>query len=532
MNPRGETPWRRLAAVHWPLALILLTTVVVYLPSLAGPLLGYDDDWLVTRNTILHDPSLGALGRIWLDLSRPTRLVLGAEYLPLRDTNLWLEARLWGLDPGPLRLSQLALYLGAVTALRAALHRAWPAPIAVELATALFALHPVHAESVAWIASRKDVLALLFVALSLRAYVAERRALRWLAPVAIGLACLSKSMSVAAPALLPTLDLLARRRPDWRVLAASVAVAALSLWPHLTVGATMHMVAPPLGGSRLTAALSMGPVWLRYLGLLLYPASLSIVHEVAPLTHLTAASAAGWALLGLWAATGAALWWRRDRPLALVTFVWFAAPLAPVSQIAFPLQNAMADRYAFLSVTALGIAVGAGVNAAVSQLRADWRRAAVLAAALAMGAPASRAAERAALFADEVALFTDAMAKAPGSCVPPYQIGVHRLEHGDVPGAITALEAALARCAPPAETARRATTNLARALVAAGRLADAERVLRAGRAAWPDDPKQLANLMRVVARRGGHAEARSLFDELRRRFPTYLDERGRIPVGP
>jgi len=64
------------------------------------------------------------------------------------------------------------------------------------------------------------------------------------------------------------------------------------------------------------------------------------------------------------------------------------------------------------------------------------------------------------------------------------------------------------------------------------KLADAERVLRAGRAAWPDDPKQLANLMRVVARRGGHAEARALFDELRRRFPTYLDDRERIPVGP
>ncbi len=532
MNRRGASPWRRVAITHWPLALILLTTVLVYLPSLGGPLLGYDDDWLITRNTILRDPSLGALGRIWLDLSGPTRLVLGAEYLPVRDTNLWLEAQLWGLGAGPLRLSQLALYLGAIAAFRAALRRAWPDPVAAELATALFALHPVHAESVAWIASRKDVLALLFVALALRAYGAERRVLRWLAPMAIVAACFSKSMSVVTPALLPTLDLLARRRPDLRVLSASVVAAALCLWPHLTVGGTMQMVGAPLGGSRLTAALSMGPVWLRYLGVLLCPATLSVVHEVAALTRLTAASAAGWALLGLWAVAGAALWWRRDRPLLLVTFLWFAAPLAPVSQIAFPLQNAMADRYAFLSVMALGIGVGAGVSTAVTRLRTGWRRGAVLAATLALGAPASHAAERAALFADTIALFEDAMAKAPGSCVPPTQIGLHRLEHGDLPGATTALEAALIRCAPPDETARRATTHLARAHVAAGRLVEAERVLRAGRAGWPNDPKQLANLMRVLARQGRTKEAYDLFLELQRRFPTYLEDRGRIPVGP
>lgn len=532
MSRWGTSPWRRVALTHWPLALTLLATCLVYLPSLGGPLLGYDDDWLITRNTILHDPSLDALARIWLDLSGPTRLVLGAEYLPVRDTNLWLEARLWGLDAGSLRLSQLGLYLAAITVLRAALRRAWPAPIAAEVATALFALHPVHVESVAWLANRKDILALLFVALALRAYVAERRTLRWLAPVAIGFACLSKSMSVAAPVLLPTLDLLARRRPDLRVLAASVAAAALCLGPHLVVGETMSMVGAPLGGTRLTAALSMGPVWLRYLGLLLYPATLSVVHEVAPLTRLTAASAAGWALLGLWAVAGAALWWRRNQPVPLVTCLWFAAPLAPVSQIAFPLQNAMADRYALLSVMALGIAVGAAVSAAVTRLHPGWRRAAALAAALAMGAPASSAARRAALFSDGVLLFLDAMGKAPGSCVPPYQIGVLLFERGNLPYSIAAFEMVLARCPPPAEVARRATNNLARAYVAEDRLADAERLLRAGRAAWPDDPKQLANLMRVVARRGRHAEAHALLQELQRRFPTYLEKRDRIQVGP
>jgi hypothetical protein len=523
---------RRWLGEYGPLALRLAGCALTYLPSLHGPLLGYDDDWLISRNTILRDPSLDALRSIWLDLSFKTRLVLGAEYLPVRDTSLWLEARLWGLEAGPLRLTQLVLYLAAVTAIRAALRRSWPDRIGVELATAVFALHPVHVESVAWLASRKDILALLFIALSLVAYASDRPSRRWLAPAAILAACLSKSMSVAAPALLVAQDLLAHRRPHWGALGAAVGAAALSLVPHLAVGATVNMVATPLGGSRLTAALSMGPVWLRYLGILVWPPSLSIVHEVAPLTQPTAAAVAGYGLLTIWALLGTWLWWRRGYPLPLVAWLWFAAPLGPVSQIAFPLQNVMADRYAFLSVMALALGVGAAASAVIRRWKRSGPRAVGLVSGVGLAVLGVATARRAALFADEGALFVDAMPKAPHSCLPHYQAGKYWLDRGDLSAAVDALDVVLTRCPPPSGIAQRATNNLARAYVKLERWADAERVLRAGRLAWPDDPTMLGNLVRVMARSGRTAEARELFEELQRRFPRYLSEPAAERVGP
>lgn len=517
---------------YLPLALILLATALVYLPSLDGPLLGYDDDWLIRRNTILQDSSWRALGRIWFDWSFSARVVLGAEYLPVRDTNLWLEARLWGLEAFPLRLSQLALYLAAVVVFRAALRRAWPDRLAVEVATAAFALHPVHVESAAWLASRKDVLALLFIGLALHCYGSEQLRRRWLAPLAIVAACLSKSMSVAAPLLLPTVDLLRRRRPDPGVLAASAFAAALTLIPHLNVGQTMHMVSSPLGGSRVAAAWSMGPVWLRYLGLLVWPPSLSIVHEVPILNGPTPASLLGYGLLLAWSAAGTWAWWRRGRPVTLAAFIWFLAPLLPVSQVAFPLQNAFADRYAFLSVLAFGLALGTLVSTAMRALPPLAGRFALLASIVLVGVGALFSARRAELFSDESALFLDAMPKAPGSPIPHYQYGMVQFARGHLELATPALEIAVSRLDPPSQNARRATLNLSRAYAAEGRLAEAEQLLRRGREQWPHDPKQLANLARVLARQGKQKEAAARFAELRRRFPTYLEDREKPLVGP
>ncbi|MCL4749395.1 MAG: tetratricopeptide repeat protein [Myxococcales bacterium] len=90
--------------------LLALAVLLAYLPSLSGGFLNWDDPWLIRDNRVLADPSPSALGRIWRDFSPETRLELGAEYLPVRDTELWLEARLFGLSPGGLRASALALF--------------------------------------------------------------------------------------------------------------------------------------------------------------------------------------------------------------------------------------------------------------------------------------------------------------------------------------------------------------------------------------------------------------------------------------
>ena len=102
-------------------------------------------------------------------------MALGAEYLPIRDLSYLLDVKLYGLDHSHsamgFRLTNLILYLAVVVAVYAFLLAALRQPNLAFLATAFFAVHPLHSESVAWIASRKDLLAGLFFFLALRTYI-------------------------------------------------------------------------------------------------------------------------------------------------------------------------------------------------------------------------------------------------------------------------------------------------------------------------------------------------------------------------
>jgi hypothetical protein len=199
----------------WSLPALLLAVTAVYAAVLPAGLLNYDDAWLITTSPFLRAPTLAELGRAWTLFDLDTRLVLGAEYLPVRDTAAWLLARVFGVSGPVFHLAQLGLYLGAVTALRGCLRRVCRDPAVAEVTAWLFALHPAHVESVAWAAGLKDALSLLFLTLAMRAHAEERR---WRAAVVASLtalACLSKGASVVAPLLLLAVDLLARRRIAW-----------------------------------------------------------------------------------------------------------------------------------------------------------------------------------------------------------------------------------------------------------------------------------------------------------------------------
>jgi hypothetical protein len=494
-------PWALAAAV-----------VIAYLPSLGGGFLNYDDPWLIEHNPSFARADIRALCRIWTDFGRDTRLALGAEFLPVRDTSHWVEVAVLGAPYAPaMRVVGLGCYLGAILLLRRALRAVTEPPWLGEVTVWLFALHPVHVESVAWLAGRKDVLAMLFVAGALRAYATEARHRVWSVPLLFSAAVLSKSMSVSAVCLLPALDLLGRRRPAYRVYATSL-LALGWLAVDLYVGRLVGMTTTPAGGSRWALAATMGPVWLRYLGLLAWPSGLSVVHDVPVRSTWDGWAILGWAGLGAWCVAGIGLL-RRQRPVTLASFILFALPLAPVSQVLFPLQNLMADRYLYLS--ALGPCLG--MSAGLGAIGRGGRAGAVLLAGLLGYATFSRSA----LFADSIRLFRDATAKTESSGLAPYQLGQAYEERGDDAQAIPAYEKVLERAPPPSEVARRATNNLAKLWARTSRLAEAERLLRRAVVWWPDDPRVLGNLAEVVARQGRAAEARGLFDELMGRFPDY-----------
>ena len=175
------------------LAAIVLITAVAYLPILRGGFIWDDDTW-ITGNRLLR--TLAGLRSIWLEPGLP-------QYYPLTQTTLWLEYHLWGLRPLGYHLVNVmlhALNAGLVWLVldRLAVRGAW-------MAAAVFALHPVHVESVAWATELKNVQAGVFSLLALLLYfrfaLGRRSAVLYiLAFVTLVLAVLSKTVACTVPA--------------------------------------------------------------------------------------------------------------------------------------------------------------------------------------------------------------------------------------------------------------------------------------------------------------------------------------------
>jgi tetratricopeptide (TPR) repeat protein len=143
----------------FPYILLLVITIAAYLPALHAGFIWDDDDY-VTRNSTLHD--LHGLFRIWFEVG------VVPQYYPLVHTSFWLENHLWGLDPFYFHLDNILLHALAAILLWRILK--WLQVPGSWLAAAIFALHPVCVESVAWITERKNVLSAVFYFTSALAY--------------------------------------------------------------------------------------------------------------------------------------------------------------------------------------------------------------------------------------------------------------------------------------------------------------------------------------------------------------------------
>jgi len=438
-------------------AAVFGATLAAYLPTLRGAML-WDDAAHIT-GPALRSPA--GLWKIWL------RVGTTQQYYPLLHTAFWLEHRLWGDSVLGYHLVNVGLHataacLFALTLLRIRTESGGPRiPVeAAWLAAAVFALHPVCVESVAWISEQKNTLSLVFYLLSALAYLRFDRDRKWSwYAFALGLfvlALLSKSVTATLPAALLLVLAWRRRRLAWRR-------DVLPLVPWLLIGA---------GAGFLTAWVERNFVGARgraydlsvvercflagraswfYLGKLFWPADLAFIYP-----RWRVGSDWHWSLgsLGL-AATIAILYrMRRWSWAPLVAMLFFVGSLFPALGFfnVYPfIFSYVADHWQYLAC--LGpIALASGGAVGLSRrlaervggpqgLAAGCAFAAGAAAVLAVLFGMTR--RQCALYRDVAVLYSDTLAKNPECWMAHNNLGVYFTEKASWGEAIAHLEEAV-----------------------------------------------------------------------------------------
>jgi tetratricopeptide (TPR) repeat protein len=478
--------WKKL--VLWG-GLLLLITVIAYIPATRGGFIWDDDDY-VTENRTLR--SAAGLYRIWFELGA------NRQYYPMTHTTFWVEYHLWELNPFGYHLVNVLLHgLGAVllwlVLSRLSVPAAW-------LAAALFALHPVHVESVAWITERKNLLSGFLYLGSLLSYLhflglgketpeespatAHRPgtrplATRWGAFYALSLllyvcALLSKSVTCTLPVIVLLLLWWKRGGVRWRDLVplAPFFVAGLALG-LTTVWAEKHFVGAQgedWSFSFLDRLLVAGRALWFYAGKLLWPSPLMFNY---PRWQID--STVWWQYLFPVSVAGilAVLWMLRRRigkgPLVGVLF--FAVTLAPALGFfdVYPMRfSFVADHFQYLAslgLIVLFVAVGATGLGRLMPLRPRAVIGAVL--LLVLGALVWK---QGYVYRDLETLWLDTIARNPSSWLAHQNLGKEYLDRDRFAEAVSHLNAAV-RLKPDEYKAH---DNLGNAMTKQGLLDQAE----------------------------------------------------------
>ena len=510
----GQSKWLLAAA-------ILVLTFLAYQPVWRAGYI-WDDDVYVTRNPMLTETD--GLRNIWFSTHQ------GSQYFPLVYTTLRIEHRLWDLNPLGYHLVNVllhsldALLVWAVLR-RLALPGAW-------LAAAIFALHPVHVESVAWITELKNTQSTLFYLLALLAWMkfTDKETVRpWrfytLALLLHALALFSKTTACTLPAAL-VLVLWVRSQPiGWRRLAQvvpflvlGIAMGSVSVWWEGHLGHYQGNYFAFGGLERLLIA--SRAVWFYALKLA-WPTNLMFsyprwqINPRSPLQYL-------W-LIGCVAVT-LVLWWRRNQwgRGCAGAVIFFAATLSPVLGF-IPLYtfrfSFVADHYQYLA----SIGLIALVAALISRQAGAWHLgfpaqcALSLTLLLVLGVSTWRQAR---VYQDSETLWRDTVTKNPGSWIAHCNLGAELENLGRPSEAKEHYEQAL-RIEPGCAEAH---YDLGNSLARAGRFEDAiQHYEQALRLINSDYPRTFNNLGIALYRLGRLSEAKERYEQALQIKPDYAE---------
>ena len=478
----------------WLAGALLLLTLVSYARVFECGFLAYDDDKFVTANPHV------ARGLTWSGL----RWALAADLVfdspradywePLVALSRMADVELFGMRAGGHHLTNLVLHGASVVLLFWLLLGLTGALWRSAIVAAVFALHPLHVESVAWVSERKDVLSGLLFLLTLAAYAAYLRApspeKRLLVALVFALGLMAKPMLVTLPFVLLLLDVwpagrlslgaaLVREKAELFALSAvSVAISLRTMAPLSSGGSALSLA------GRLVNALD---ACVSYLAQAFWPAGLAIGYP-----HL--GQVTSWPRLLLQAAALAAvsvvvLRDRARRPYLLVGWCWFLGMLVPVVGLVQVGIQGRADRYMYLPLIGLALAVvwRVGEWAAANGTR---RRVAAVAAAGMTAALALLSWRQVGYWKDDLALFSHAVSVVPDSPIAHNGLAAALIRLGRTDEAARELREAL-RLRPDLVVVRR---NLALLEVRRGRGDEGARILEQGLASVAGDGGDAAEL--------------------------------------
>ena len=505
-RPQRAPGWRwRL----WP-GLTALLGCAAYLNALDNPFV-YDD-----HDTVVANASL-------VDLSNVKFVLVYSPFRPLINVSYAVDRWLWGASPFGYHLTNILLHGIAIVLVFALIRRLLAdsgrrdaADLCAGAGAALFAVHPIQSEAVAYVSGRSEVMcAVWFLAAVLlaRDAIVSRSVGRALgAIVCAALSIASKETGLMLPLVVLGYDWLlrpgeetARRRRFWRFfLPVFVLFGSLAGYRLLAMGGSPWATHTPLL-NLLTQAVV---VW-RYAGLIVWPWGQSIMHGVHRATSVL--DPAGWiALTGLAAVSAGALLVRRSHPVVTLGVLWFLAVLAPSSSVV-ALREGMAEHRVYLASVGIFMSAAGVLTTRLEGERPSHRVTRAVAAGLAAVVTICFVLTvlRNQVWASPVTLWAEATVRAEGMWEPHYALADSLREKGDCGAALAEYRAVVAL----RPEHRDAFTNLGICLAQSGEVAEAEQVFRRVLEIDPSFSRGYTNLGALALVAGDTARARDYYRE-------------------
>jgi protein O-mannosyl-transferase len=512
--------WRPQVVVA--LTAICVVTALAYLPAISGGML-WDDDAHVTKPELR---SLAGLYRIWFELGATQ------QYYPLLHSFFWLEHKLWGDSVVGYHLANLGLHIAAACLVYVVLQRL-KVPGAL-LAAAIFALHPVQVESVAWISEQKNTLSAVFYLSAMPAYLRfdESRGRRdyWIALTLFLLGLLTKTVIATLPAAMLVIFWWQRGKLSWRrdvaplvpFFLVGAAAGALTAWIERTlIGASgINYELSPLQRGLLAGRV----IWF-YLGKLVWPTNLIFIY---PRWNVDPAVWWQWlysvatlaVLVGFWAI-------RRRWRSPLASWLLFTGTLFPVLGFlnVYPfLFSFVADHFQYLACLGVFALAAAILEIAVGRLPASSRGAGHAAIVALLGILALLTWQQSKIYSDAATLYQATLDRNPNCWMAHNNFGTYQSSAGRYQDAIDHFNAALRlKSDYPG-----GHDNLGIALARLGRYQAAIEEHRMALKLQPDFAEAYSNLGIALFASGARAEAMEHFHEALKLKPSFPDARNNL----